>query len=321
MRSMFFEVKLTVDKAIRQSGFTLSRILSVLGIVRSWYYRQLNPGLILETRFNAFVVRDDDEWIVVGYKRRNPRMSFREIAYTLMDEDLAYLSPSSVYAILKKHDMVTSWKTRLWASKKADKPEKPDELWQTDIMYVKITGRFYYLLIFIDAYSRYIVHHKLLVSMDGDSIATEAQIAIEILRKDSLADPDIQSDNGSGFISMEFKIVLKANNLTHKRIKPHTPTDNAIIERANRTVREELETDIVSDFQGTEKSIDHIVQRYNNERRHSSLNYLPPREYYRGEPDVRIAVREAKIEMAKRIRRENNMKDRNGGEAAGVSVN
>ncbi|EQD57590.1 Integrase, catalytic core domain protein, partial [mine drainage metagenome] len=117
---------------------------------------------------------------------------------------------------------------------------------------------------------------------------------------------------------MEFKTVLKANNLTHKRTKPHTPTDNAIIERANRTVREELETDIVSDFQGTEKSIDHIVQRYNNERRHSSLNYLPPMEYYRGDPDVRIAVREAKMEMAKRIRKENNMKDRNGGEATGV---
>ena len=158
MRSMFFEVKLTVDRAIKRSGFTLSMTLSLLGIVRSWYYRQLNPGLILETRFNAFVVRDDDEWIVVGYKRRNPRMSFREIAYTLMDEDLAYLSPSSVYAILKKHDMVTSWKTRIWISKKADKPERPDEVWQTDIMYVRIAERFYYLLIFIDVYSRYIVH-------------------------------------------------------------------------------------------------------------------------------------------------------------------
>ncbi len=42
MRSMFFEVKLTVDKAIRQSGFALSRTLSVRGIVRSWYYDHLS---------------------------------------------------------------------------------------------------------------------------------------------------------------------------------------------------------------------------------------------------------------------------------------
>jgi len=54
-------------------------------------------------------IRNDDEWIVVGFKRRNPRMSFREIAYTLIDEDLAYLSPSAVYRILKKKDLIMQW--------------------------------------------------------------------------------------------------------------------------------------------------------------------------------------------------------------------
>ena len=33
-------------------------------------------------------------------------MSFREIAYTLIDEDIAYLSPSTVYRILKKHELI-----------------------------------------------------------------------------------------------------------------------------------------------------------------------------------------------------------------------
>jgi hypothetical protein len=67
---------------------------------------------------------------------------------------IAYLSPSTVYRILKKHD-------------------------------------------FIDEYSRYIVHHALLISMDADSVSLEAQIAIKTLRKSSLAEPVIQSDNGS----------------------------------------------------------------------------------------------------------------------------
>ena len=53
-------------------------------------------------------------------------------------------------------------------------------------MYVKIKGRFFYLLIFIDEYSRYITHHTLLTSMDADSVSLEAQAAIDILRKDSL---------------------------------------------------------------------------------------------------------------------------------------
>ena len=56
-------------------------------------------------------------------------------------------------------------------------------------MYVKIRGRFFYLIIFIDEYSRYIVHHSLLTTMDADSVSLEAQTAIDKLRKDSIAEP------------------------------------------------------------------------------------------------------------------------------------
>ncbi len=80
-------------------------------------------------------------------------------------------------------------------------------------MYIKILGRFFYPSIFIDEYSRYIVHHALLTTMDADSVSLEAQTAIEKLRKDSIFEPVIQSDNGSSFIAMEFKIVLRENHL------------------------------------------------------------------------------------------------------------
>ena len=53
-------------------------------------------------------------------------------------------------------------------------------------MYIKIAGRFFYLIIFIDEYSRYIVHHSLLISMDAGSVSMEALSAIENLRKDSI---------------------------------------------------------------------------------------------------------------------------------------
>ena len=49
-------------------------------------------------------------------------------------------------------------------------------------MYLKIAGRFFYLLIFIDEYSRYIVHHAILTSMDADPVGLEAQAAIDSLR-------------------------------------------------------------------------------------------------------------------------------------------
>ena len=73
-------------------------------------------------------------------------------------------------------------------------------------------------IVFIDEYSRDMVHQALMTSVDADSVSLEAQAAIEKLRKDSLAEPVIQSDNGSSFIAMEFKLVMGENHLTHKRI-------------------------------------------------------------------------------------------------------
>jgi transposase InsO family protein len=90
-------------------------------------------------------------------------------------------------------------------------------------LWIKIGGRFFYLIIFIDEYSRYIVHHSLLTAMDADSVSLEAQTAIDRLRRDSLGLPVILSDNGSSFIAMEFRTALRETNLTQKLISPHTP--------------------------------------------------------------------------------------------------
>ena len=94
------------------------------------------------------------------------------------------------------------WKRPVWESTRHEHAKFPDEKWQTDIMYVKIRNRFFYLIIFTDEYSRYIVHHSLLTAMDADSISMEAQAAIGRLRKDSIAEPVIQSNSGSSFIAM-----------------------------------------------------------------------------------------------------------------------
>ena len=117
---------------------------------------------------------------------------------------------------------------------------------------------------------------------------------------------------------MEFRIVLKQNNLTQKLIRPHTPEQNGIVERANKTIRESLTPVILTDYEQGRSEISRIIDHYNNNRRHSSLNYFTPIQYYRGDPDVLLAVREAKIEKARILRGENNMKERKGGETAGT---
>jgi hypothetical protein len=61
-----------------------------------------------------------------------------------------------------------------------------------------------------------------------------------------------------------------------------------------------------------------IVEYYNNRRRHSSLNYLTPTQYYMGNSEEILRIRESKIERARILGRERNMKERQGGETAGT---
>ncbi len=154
--------------------------------------------------------------------------------------------------------------------------------------------------------------------MDADSVSNEAQVAIEKLRKDSVTEPEIQSDNGSSFIAMEFKTVLKANHMTQKLIHPRTPEQNGIVERANKTMRESLSDRVITDFGDAEREIAKTIRWCNFERRHSSLQDLTPVQYYRGNPGELLSIREGKMEKAKMLRKERNMMK--GGEAAGAVI-
>ena len=90
MRSLFYDIHRTVMKAMERSGYSLKRTLKILGISRSWYYSQMDFSPILDGRFNPLAVRDDDEWIVIGFRNEHPAMSFREIAYTLISRSKIY---------------------------------------------------------------------------------------------------------------------------------------------------------------------------------------------------------------------------------------
>ena len=105
-------------------------------------------------------------------------------------------------------------------------------------------------------------------------------------------------------------MVLKQNSLTQKLIRPHTPEQNGIVERANRTVRESLAPVILTDYGQARSEISRIIEYYNNNRRHSSLNYLTPIQYYKGNLEEILRIRESKIERARILRRERNMKER-----------
>ena len=192
-----------------------------------------------------------------------------------------------------------------------EKASRADEIWATDVMYLKVVDVPYYLVTFIDEYSRYLVHWELLTNMDGHSISTAAQRALETLPVGAdgklTVTPIIRSDNGSGYISGEFAGLLSHHGLTHQRIRPHCPEENGIQERFNRTFREGLEEHDLAGRYETQEVIGKLISHYNDVRLHSSLEYQTPGTWYRGNPAQVTHTRRVKLSQARHRRKQINL--------------
>ncbi len=311
-RELQREVVAMVDQTRQRSGWPAGRTLKVLEISRSTYQRwrkgvpepipppRSSPGCLL-------ALLAPEEAAIREYALRHPEIRHRELAWRMLDEGICAVSSSSVYRVLQKANLVCRWKPSVKAkgTGREGRPTRPDEQWQTDIKYVRGSSGNYYLLSFLDVYSRYVVHHALLRQMDGRTVSIEAATALE--KPGRVGTPQIQSDHGSGFISREFAETLSEFGVTHKKIRPHTPTDNAEIERYHRTLDEPLTELEAMDFTVTGEAIDRIIDRYNHERLHSSLSYLRPVDWYRGTPEALLAERRRKLIQARELRKQENL--------------
>ena len=262
----------------------------------------------------VYEATEEEKRAVRSYAVKHPGIRHRELAWRMVDEDVACLSPSTVYRILKVENLVCPWRRRNKRTREEEeKAQRADEIWASDLMYVQIGGRMYYLLNFLDEYSRLIVHHALVPSMDGMTVSVEAQAAIEQLLRAKGGEippggmPRMRSDNGSCYISREFRGVLDEHGLGHQRIKPHCPEENGIIERSNRTLREALDGEELTDLLQAQDVIARIIEWYNTERLHSALGYLRPIDYYRGDPARLHEQRRHKMAEARHRRREKNL--------------
>jgi transposase InsO family protein len=316
------QVHAVVHQTKRRSGWPTKRTLKQLGVSPASYYRWRREAVAAKTipaeatrPVQAYEATDQEKRAVRTYALKHPGIRHRELAWRMVDEEVAFLSPSTVYRILKAENLVCPWRRRKKRTREdQEKARRPNEIWSTDILYVEIGGRRYYLLDFLDEYSRLIVHHALVPNMEGATVSIEAEAAIDQLLREKGGEippqgmPQVRSDNGSCFISREFRGVLDEHGLGHQRIKPHCPEENGIIECSNRTLREALEGEELTDLLQARDVIARIIAWYNTERLHSALGYLRPMDYYRGDPAALHAQRRRKLAEARHRRREQNLK-------------
>jgi putative transposase len=250
-------------------------------------------------------ITPDERKAVCTYALNHTELRHREMAFRMIDEDVAYLSPSSVYRILKENNLLIKRldkpKTYNWT------PHQPalfaDDTWQTDITYLKYQDRDYYLISFMDVFSRYIVYHKLCFAMTGDTI-TEA--TREAFKKTGITPERLQSDNGNCYISHEFRRLMSQLEIEHCRIHPHCPNENAEIERYHRTLKEGLDITKAKDYVHLLELVKEQIYYYGHIRYHSKIGYIPPYTKYRGTPEKIFSEREKKLERATAKRMKQN---------------
>lgn len=252
---------------------------------------------------NAITVAE--KAVVKAYALAHTELNHREMAYRMIDENKAFMSPSSVYRILKENKLIATRESNTDSERwnRHEQPDSPNVVWQTDLMILRYKGRDYFLLSYIDVYSRFIVYHELLTSMTGDTLK---EATYRALGESGCKPLSIQSDNGSGYTSREYASCFGDSSMKHHRIHPYCPNENAEIERYHRTVRELLDPYEAENFDHLGWLVKDRINYYNKVRYHSAIGFVTPHDKYTGRAEKIIKSREIKLAKARKKRLQEN---------------
>ncbi len=165
-----------------------------------------------------------------------------------------------------------------------DNPSNPIDIpfeenieWAIDFMSDALyDGRRIRTLNIIDHFNRQCKGIKVGINLPARVVIAYLEQRIELYGKPK----KIRTDNGPEFRSKLFQKWLLNNNIEWSRIQKGKPQQNAIIERFNKTYREDvLDANIFRDIAEVEEINEVWIAEYNNERPHQALNYQTPIEY------------------------------------------
>ena len=158
-------------------------------------------------------------------------------------------------------------------------PTAPNQLWRSDITYVRLQGEFVYLAVVLDAFSRRVIGWSLQRYLD-------TRLVMEALTM-TLQSREIQpglvhhSDRGVQDASKQYTEALKAAGIQISMSRKANPYDNAQAESFMKTLKyEEVYLREYDDLRHARECIGHFIEQvYNRKRLHSSIGYVPPVEF------------------------------------------
>lgn len=153
----------------------------------------------------------------------------------------------------------------------------PNQVWATDITYIKLSGGNVYLVAIMDLYSRKVLSWSLSNTLDAEFCTTALNDAIE-----SFGIPAIfNTDQGSQFTSDAFTGVLKRHGIRISMDGKGRALDNIYVERLWRSLKyEDIYLNDYRSMEDLKAGLKKYFNFYNTERFHQSLEYSTPNEIY-----------------------------------------
>lgn len=154
----------------------------------------------------------------------------------------------------------------------------PNQVWGTDITYIRLANGWLYLVAFMDWYSRYVVSWALEQSLEIAFVLSALGCGLEQARPGI-----INSDQGSHFTSRQYISVLQEAGIRISMDGRGRAHDNIFTERLWRSLKyEDIYLKEYGSPREAREGIAHYLDFYNNERIHQHLGYNTPAEIYFG---------------------------------------
>lgn len=159
-------------------------------------------------------------------------------------------------------------------------PVKPDEVWVGDITYMPLSaGRWAYLSVWMDLYSRRVVGWQLEAHMREELVTAALRKAL--YSRGKTKGLIVHSDRGGQYAAAGFRSLLKHRGMQQSMSRRDNPYDNASVESFFSRFKAEVLQD--GAFESLEdartETFEYIEMYYNTKRKHSGLNYLSPAKY------------------------------------------
>lgn len=219
-----------------------------------------------------------------------PRIGTRKLYYLLKDEFEAlgvkigrdalfdYLRAQRLLILPKKNYTKTT-DSKHWLKKypnllKEMTPKSAEQVFVSDITYLKSRDRTHYLSLVTDAYSRKIMGYHLSDDLSAENMVQALKMAVKA--RESRNALIHHSDRGLQYCSALYQTELKSNHITASMTDGYDCYQNALAERVNGILKQEFIIEICNTGKELEKLIKESIETYNDERPHLSLGMKTP---------------------------------------------